>query len=157
MTRVSDGRVDAAPQRPREGSVRRGQGLGALDVEGDAVAGEGAGSAFGAEQLEAELFLRVALADERAVAESRVDRARRGLVGTDQRGTTAPQLDLDRWSSDHDHLCLAHGAHELRPRLQFHRCSPPRGRSPAYPGMVADADAIVRNGQPDHWSMSPRG
>src|SRR5690606_15324756 len=81
---------------PGPGSVGGGQRLGALHGQGPAVDGEGAGTRPGAEQLDAEVVVRVALAQLGPLAEGGVER--RGALGPlavlEQRGAPAAQLDV---------------------------------------------------------------
>jgi hypothetical protein len=78
-----------------------------------------------AEQLQAQLLVRVALADGRAVAQRGVRRAG-GAVGLlrHHRRPTAADLHLARRRPHDDHLRVAHGAEQLHPRSQLH--GPPR-------------------------------
>src|SRR3954470_10990970 len=64
-----------------EWSIRCRQWLGLLDLERGAVHGERAGARLGAQQLEAELFVGVTLAQQRAVLGRRRRRVVGGLVG----------------------------------------------------------------------------
>src|SRR5438270_10239480 len=101
------------------GSVRAGEGLGALDVQRVGADGQRRRARLGAQDLETRTLVFVPLAQLCALVEPGLDR-RTGRLGVerDHRMPAAPQVNRLAGCTHHDHLGGVCGAAEPFPRLQ---------------------------------------